>query len=148
MKSAFISIERFGKDQIEFKPRHSFSEHDVSELLDDAAKDPFLGDFIYKKNLNDIVLFTYDGELAGFAIPRKDSDGHYRTGPIFVRHGYRKKGIAKKFAAQYFLDKRGRAWIEETNVSSQRLYLSIGFKKTTRRTTDGDGVQLYEYLKD
>lgn len=145
---SFIRTDRLGKDTIEFGQQSKFPSSEVEAVLDEAAKDPYLGDFIYKKKLSDMVVFSFDGEVAGFAIPRKDSDGHFRTGPIFVKQGFRRKGIAKQFAKDYFEGKKGRAWIEESNLSSQHLYTSIGFQKTKKSMKDDDGVILFEYLKE
>lgn len=127
--------------------RHGFGEKDLKKILDAAASDPFLGSFIYSKKLKDMVLFVYNGKLVGFAIPRKDSDGHYRTGPIFVDGQYRGKGIAKEFISQYFQGKKGRAWIEKTNKASQATFTSAGFKNTNKVHVDSDGTVLYEYIK-
>lgn len=119
---------------------------EVQRLIDASVHDRFLGDIAKHKNLSGLVVFCYNGELAGFAIPRRDSDGYYRTGPIFTLPAYRRKGIAGAFVKQFFADKKGRAYIEDDNHPSQALYKSAGFAKTGKKIADGE-VALYEYLK-
>lgn len=125
--------------------KHAIQKSEIDSILLKASKDPYLGDFIYKKKLDNIVLFVLDQKVVGFAIPRKDSDGHYRTGPIYVDSAARGKGVAKEFVKQYFENRKGRAWIEKTNTPSQKTFESAGFKRTHRVHVDGD--VLYEYLK-
>ncbi|BDD79782.1 hypothetical protein [Burkholderia phage FLC9] len=118
-------------------------------LIHEAAKDPFLGDFVLKKKPAEFRWFLigeHNDTLAGFAIPRRDSDGYYRTGAIYVKPEYRKQGIAAAFVKQYFQGKKGRAYIEDANAASIALFTSIGFKKTGKTVKDGNEV-LHEYLK-
>lgn len=125
---------------------------EYTALIEEAAKDPFLGEFVLKKHPADFKWFIRkdpDGKwdkLVGFAIPRRDSDGYYRTGAIYVKPEYRKEGIASAFVKEYFEGKKGRAFIEDRNVASIALFTSIGFKKTGKTVRDGDEV-LHEYLK-
>lgn len=118
------------------------------KIIGNAAEDPFLGGFVKTRPLKDFVGFFYDhNELAGFAIPRKDSDGYYRTGAIYVEPKFRSKGIAKAFVQDYFKDKKGRAFIEPDNTASIALFTSAGFVKTDKKVKH-DGDELYEYLKE
>lgn len=133
---------------LKIKTSSQADERDIEALLKAAAKDKYLGDFIYRKKLKDILVFYFDNIAVGFAIPRRDSDGYYRTGPIFVIEKFRRKGIAKEFITDYFKDRRGRSWIEEDNKPSIQLYKSVGFKATGKTINDDDGVKLFEYLKE
>lgn len=127
-----------------FKPKEITP--DIQRLIDASVRDRFLGDIAKHKDLKSLVVFQYNGVYAGFAIPRRESDGHYRTGPIFTLPAYRRKGVAGAFVKDYFKDKKGRAFIEDDNRPSRALYESAGFVKTGKKISDGD-VALYEYLK-
>lgn len=120
---------------------------EIERLIEASTHDRFLGDIAKHKNPRLLVLFQYEGAPAGFAIPRKDSDGRYRTGPIFVLPHFRRKGIAQAFVKDYFKDKKGRAYIEPDNRPSQALYESAGFAKSGKTLKDGEDTLLHEYLK-
>ena len=126
---------------------HGVPSNEIEAILKKAARDPFLGNFIYGKKLTDMILFISEGILVGFAIPRKDSDGHYRTGPIYVEPSARGKGIAGEFVKSYFEKRKGRSWIEKKNVASQKTFESAGFRRTNKVHVDPDGTVLYEYIK-
>lgn len=119
----------------------------IARLVRDATKDPQLGEFILQKKLSSIRVFYYNDIPVGFAIPRRESDGRYRTGPIYVNPRYRHKGVAKAFVAEYFSGRPGRCYIEPHNIASIRLFTSCGFRRTSKTLVDGDDT-LYEYLKD
>lgn len=119
----------------------------IEQLLQQASKDPFLGEFVLKKKMEDLVPLEYNGTVVGFAIPRKDPDGKWRTGPIYVDPKSRKHGVASKFIQSFFASKSGRSWIDPNNHASKKAFESAGFKKSGKTTKDGDEV-LEEYLKD
>lgn len=119
----------------------------IQALIDASTQDPHLGDIATKKKLKDMVVFYYNDVPAGFAIPRRESDSYYRTGPIFVLPEYRNKGLAKQFVANFFQNKKGRAYIADTNVASQQLFTAAGFTRTDKSVVD-DGEQLYQYIKE
>lgn len=115
-------------------------------LIEESTTDPFLGDIVLTKNLNDAVVFLEGDRPVGFAIPRKESDGAYRTGPIYVTPSHRKRGVAKQWATVFFTDKAGRAWIETNNKPSQALFTALGFTPTGK-TMMHDNVALMQYRK-
>lgn len=117
------------------------------ELLEEAIKDPYLGEFLREKKETPVLIY-FEEKPVGFFLPRKESDGRYRSGAIYVQPKYRKHRLAKKALSAYFEDKKGRAYIEESNAASIRLFESIGFKQTDRTYTDSDKVLLRMYLKD
>jgi hypothetical protein len=119
---------------------------EITALIELSRQDPFLGDIATKKKVTDMVIFYMEGKPCGFAIPRKDTDGRYRTGPIFVISGMRGMGIAGTFVKHYFADRRGRAYINPENTASLKLFGSIGFVPSDKTIRDGDEV-LREYLK-
>jgi len=118
---------------------------DAKELLDEAEGDTFIGSVIKKRKPNSFTGFYCNDILVGFAIPRQEGKG-YRTGPIYVKPAYRKKGIAKAFVSFLFKGKTGNAYIEQNNTASQKLFLSCGFVKQDKFITDGDDI-LYLYKK-
>lgn len=121
------------------------TDYDIMVLVAESARDPYLGDFATTKNITDVVAF-YVGKVAvGFAIPRRDSDGRYRTGPIYISPDQRKKGYAKQYVSLYFKDKPGRAYIDPTNIASQRLFASVGFVKSGK-VIKSDGISLDEWV--
>lgn len=132
---------------ISFRPYETADAARYEKLIEEAAQDQFLGDFVKKHKREDFVGFFSGKNLVGFAIPRKDSDGHYRTGAIFVTADRRRDGIASAFVKQYFEGKKGRAFIEPHNTASIALYTSVGFKKTGKQVKH-DGDELDEYLKE
>lgn len=115
-------------------------------LIDESKKDPFLGDIASTKKTDSFKVFYVGDEAVGFAIPRKDSDGRYRTGAIYVLPQYRNKGYASQFTKSYFKDKKGRAFIEPDNTGSANLFTSTGFKKSGKQLKDTDGVIYNEWL--
>jgi len=119
---------------------------EVEALLAASTKDQFLGDIVRHKKLNGLVVFLYDSEPVGFAIPRSESGGYYRTGPIFVLPQFRGKGISKRFVADFFKNKKGRAYIADSNKASQTVFTNAGFVKT-EKSVDDDGEQLFLYTK-
>ena len=147
MTNVTLKVEDLAnKGLVEIRTNATANKEDIEHLLKAASSDRYLGDFIYQKKLKDIQVFYFNDVAAGFAIPRRDGDGYYRTGPIFVLKEFRQKGIAKSFISEYFKNKKGRAWIEESNEPSMRLYQSMGFKKSGKVIMD-DNERLFEYLK-
>lgn len=126
---------------------HSDAPHEQDQLVEEAVQSTFLGTFVRNKNRKDFVWFLHGEKIVGFAIPRKDSDGRYRTGAIFVTAAFRKKGVAGAFVKGYFSSKKGRAFIEPDNTASIALYVSVGFRKSGKAIRDEE-ITLDEYLKD
>lgn len=108
---------------------HKEKEHRIAELMKMAAKDKFLGDIVYDQPSSRLRLIQHEGEIVGMCWPRRESDGRYRTGPIFVDPHYRGKGIGTRFLQEFFATKKGRAYIERDNHASIAMYKKAGFKK-------------------
>lgn len=123
----------------------STTTYDLILLVADSTKDPFLGDIASTKRITDVVGFYVDGKAVGFAIPRRDSDGRYRTGAIYITPNERKKGYAKQYLILYFQNKAGRAYIEPSNTASQSLFASVGFTKSGK-TLKADNDLFEEWL--
>jgi GNAT superfamily N-acetyltransferase len=139
------ALEAQKEPVIKFEKARSITP-EIQKLLDHSTKDKFLGDIVNHKKLTNLVVFYYNDKLVGFAIPRRESDGYHRTGPIYVEPAYRGKGIAKQFVKEHFADKKGRSYIDDRNAASQAVYKHAGFKKTNKSMFDG-GERLYEYTK-
>lgn len=115
-------------------------------LVKMAVLDPALGPIVERRAIDLAVAFYIEETMVGFAIPRKDVGGFYRTGPIYVLPEHRQKGVAKAFVLEYFKLRKGRAYIEVTNVASQALFKSCGFVKSGRKTKPKDEL-FEEWLK-
>lgn len=109
-------------------------------LIEAAVLDPDLGPIVRRRLVVTATAFYVGNEMVGFAIPRKDADGIYRTGPIYVLPKHRKKGYAKAFVKEYFKGRKGRAYIDVNNMASQSLFRSCGFRKSGRKTIPSNEV--------
>lgn len=116
-------------------------------LIRKSTHDPFLGDIALQKNPKDIVAIHHGLTIVGFAIPRKDGDGYWRTGPIFIDPLYRNKGYGGEWVKEFFKGRKGRAYINPTNTPSKALFMSAGFKETSKSIMDG-GEKLIQFLKE
>ena len=110
----------------------SFGEYDLSkmrELLLHADSDPLLTGYVYPDDVTKVRLPIYEGEnLRGFATPRQDKDGVWRMGAIYVLPEHRGRGLAGKAISSFMNERRGRAFIEDDNIASQRAHEAAGFK--------------------
>ncbi|MNR31799.1 hypothetical protein D3C85_1493350 [compost metagenome] len=135
-------LERVSTEEADFPVFNKAKVGDVAvqRLVDESVNDPFLGDIAKTKRFTDIVVFYQGGQPVGFAIPRRDSDGRYRTGAIYITKSERGKGYAGLYLKHYFVGKKGRAYIDPYNTASQRLFGSAGFVKSGKRLTMGADV--------
>ena len=123
--------------------------HDDPRLVDirnSAAIDPNLGDII-KERIGKHIVVMHNSKPVAFAIPRYDRDSRLRSGPIYTHTDYRGLGIGKHILNHIFLNKKGRSWIDSENISSQKIFSSVGFLPSGRTITY-DGDTLHEWLKD
>lgn len=120
----------------------------IVKLIDESEGDRFLGDVVRGRKTKTVTGFFKGTEVVGFAVPRKDGDGRYRTGAIFVTQRFQHQGIAGAFVAQYFADKPGRAMIEPDNIKSQKLFESAGFKRSGKTIREDDGSSYEVWLKN
>ncbi len=111
-----------------------FGEYDLSEMkkiLLKADLDEMLSGFV---NPNDLAIVRLpilkDKKLVGFSTPRQDHDGVWRMGALYVLPEYRGQGLARDAILKFMLGKKGRAFIEYANISSQKAYSAAGFKMT------------------
>lgn len=120
---------------------------EMTVLIRKSTHDPYLGGIALQKDPKDIVPILHRGSVVGFAIPRLERDGRWRTGPIFIDPVFRGLGYGGRWINEFFVNKKGRAWINPTNLPSIKSFIRAGFRQTTKSVKDGDGV-LIEYLKD
>ena len=116
----------------------------LNKLVHSSTEDKYLGDIALSKKREDTLPLYHEGEMVGFAIPRKDWDGRWRTGPIFIRDEHRGKGIASGFIKDFFMNRPGRSYINADNLSSLRAFSKAGFAPTGK-TLVHDGEKLDEY---
>lgn len=120
---------------------------DVKRLVELAVKDPELGPIVKYRLKTKALLLYADNKVVGLSIPRKDTDGRYRAGPIYVLPEERQKGFGKAFIRSYFMGRKGRAFISVTNLASQALFKSCGFYKSGKKTKPKDEL-FEEWLYD
>lgn len=116
------------------------------ELLVLAENDPRLSGVVLSRKGQQKSI-TLNGVVIGFLTPRKQADGHWRTGAIYIVPEYRSKGYASRIITIFFSDKeKGYALIEEDNCPSQRAFSNAGFKQDGVFTDKTDGV-VYQVWK-
>lgn len=128
-----------------FEYHKEVSDKKIKELIALASKDQYLGDIVLRQPDSRRRILYYDSVAVGLCWPRRESDGRYRTGPIFVSPAFRNKGVASSFIVDFFSKKKGRAYIEDSNHPSIAAYKKAGFKKTGKVLRYED-VTLFEYL--
>lgn len=101
----------------------------VAELMKMARHDRWLGTIVDDQPMSRLRLIHHEGEVVGMCWPRRESDGRWRTGPIFVDPKYRSKGIGTAFLKEFFATRKGRAYIEPDNYASINAYKKAGFSK-------------------
>ena len=109
----------------------SIHKLEMLPLLQMADADPNLSGYVYPENfeINRFPIRNVAGEMAGFFTPRLDKDGVWRMGALFVRPEDRAKGLARESISAFMRSRKGRAFIEHENISSQKAYLAAGFTK-------------------
>ena len=115
----------------------------LKAIVEDAVKDPELGPIVKRRLITTALCLVDDDAIIGFAIPRKDKDGRHRSGPIYIRPEYRRRGLATVLLRQIFHGVKARAVIAETNIASQRTFEGLGFKRTGTGIYP-DGKERYE----
>jgi RimJ/RimL family protein N-acetyltransferase len=110
-------------------PFGQFDMLKMRELLLTAEADPLLAGYVYPDDETKARLPIYNGEkLIGFATPRQDKDEVWRMGAIYILPEHRGHGLGRNAIASFMKGRRGRAFIEDDNIASQRAYEAAGFK--------------------
>ena len=134
MESEIITYEKYTHDTPALK-----------KMLADASHDQFLGDIVYARKTDQMILIMDGSELIGFAMPRLES-GFYRVGPIYVDPTQRGKGVATTFIKSFFASRNGRAYIDPANTPSRKSFKAAGFIQTGKVYRKGD-EQYLQYEK-
>ena len=93
-------------------------------VLEVARKDTYLEGYVNKQRSRPILL---GDEVIGFIAPRKSSDGVWRLKSIFVLPDFRGQGVARQVIKDFFKSRPGRAFINNSNISSQKAFKAAGF---------------------
>lgn len=107
-------------------------DKEVRDLIKKASSERYLGKMVLDEPDSRLKVMYYQDKPVGVCWPNRDSDGRYRTGPIFVLPEYRGKGVASDFIIEYFKDRKGRAYIEPSNTASINTFKKAGFKKVEK----------------
>lgn len=140
-KNKALRFESMNPDDPQVAKLIEESDHD--KWLEGAAKEKLEP----KWDRTHYTTFWLDGQPVGFSMPRQESNGRWRTGPIFVAPLYRGKGIAGSFIKAFFVGKKGLAYIEPMNVASISTFKAAGFVKTPK-VLNALGFIFHQYHKD
>jgi L-amino acid N-acyltransferase YncA len=134
LESEIITYEKYTHDTPALK-----------KMLADASHDQYLGDIVYQRKTDQMILIMDGTKLIGFAMPRLEH-GFYRVGPIYVDSSQRGKGVATTFIKSFFESRNGRAYIDPTNIPSRKSFSAAGFVQTGKVYRKGD-EQYLQYEK-
>jgi len=98
------------------------------EMLAGANEDPKLTGFVYPEEDRQRAGIYFNDELVGFMTPRKEPDGGWRVGAIYIDPNNRNKGIGAKAIANFFEERRASPVpIGVDNINSQKAFANAGF---------------------
>lgn len=108
-----------------------YGTYDIEQmkiLLLETDKSEELAGFVYPNDDSRLRLPIFKNEkLVGFATPREDKDGVWRMGAIYITPDFRGQGLAAATIRSFMQSRKGRAFIENENIASQRAYKAAGF---------------------
>lgn len=108
-----------------------YSEILPDDIYNEIKEDRHIGKLLNKRGR--YYLIYKENSIVGFIQKRKpDMNKIHRVGTIYIIQKYRNQGIAKSILKDFFFNKHGLAQIEDSNIISQKLFSSIGFKKTNK----------------
>lgn len=124
----------------------SIDKLEILPLLKMADADPDLTGFVDPDNFRKVRIPIRDSteHIVGFATPRQDKDDVWRMGAIYVKPEYRGKGLARTAIQSFMYKRKGRAFIENENIASQKAYEAAGFSKK-RPDDKGEGYWWENY---
>ncbi len=124
---------------IEWDQLNSRERSQWTTIFNEAKNCEFIGGewfesaFLDPSSLNaKPVCIFLKSQIVGFFTPRLDptasGKSYWRSGVVFILPAFRGRGIMRCVLYSFFCDHYPAcAWIEETNESSKKLYLSLGF---------------------
>ena len=117
------------------------------QMLIEAENDPRLKGVVLSR-IGQQVSISVGESVVGFLTPRKERDGSWRTGAIYIDKEHRSHGYGSKAITIFFSDKeKGFALIEPDNYSSQRAFEKAGFKRTGTFLDKSDNVNYQIWKK-
>lgn len=125
-----------------------FGKMDIpDQMLLDTENDPMLGGVVLSRKGRQVSI-SDEGKLIGFLTPRKERDGSWRTGAIYIDKKYRSMGYGSSAIYAFFSDKeKGYALIEPDNYASQKAFEKAGFKQTGSFLDKTDNVNYQIWKK-
>ena len=118
----------------------------IKKLLQEAKKDPYIGDQIQHHELKNLVVIYHEEKAVGFAFPYQQKD-YWKTGPLYVKLSHRGEGIGSSFLLSFYKGKKGKVYIDDDNTASQRTHEKAGFTKTEAKFSDDAGPK-HLYVKE
>lgn len=94
------------------------------ELVREAMQEPALKGRVFMCSSHREPLL-FEGQVVGFVSPHQTKDG-WRHGPIFVREGYRGRGLVEAYYKAH-PERLCVAFVADGNASSRRMHLRAGF---------------------
>lgn len=105
---------------------------DLVSVFAVAFEDQSFRDIVLTKNPENVVgLYSDSGSVVGFAMPRIDSGGQQRSGPLFVLPEHRNQGIATRFLTRLFAK-------EAVLTQQENVLMNAGRITNGRRLIDND----------
>jgi RimJ/RimL family protein N-acetyltransferase len=122
-------------------------ERQYDALLHESKDETFFyGDKLDPKRSRQVIL-NEDGNVVGaFEFKRMYYDGRYywRTNRPYTLKAYRGQGIMGQVLKEWYAQRRPSiAWIDEENLSSIRLFASIGFVQERAAEMHGKSGHFY-----
>lgn len=119
----------------------------LKKLIHEAENDRELKGIELELKDGKYVGIYHEGELVGFATPRREGQVWWRTGAIYITPSKRRRGLASAWVKAFFENKKGVAYIRDGNIASEKTYLAAGFHRTDKSLTEDDGVY-HQYKKE
>jgi GNAT superfamily N-acetyltransferase len=115
-------------------------------LLESQSEVFFYGDKLDPKRTRQVILNEMGNVVGAFEFKRMFYDGKYywRTNRPYVLKNYRGLGIMGQVLREWYAVRRPSiAWIDDENLSSIRLFASIGFMEERAAEMHGKPGHFY-----
>jgi hypothetical protein len=118
----------------------NFRDPETAALIKQSMDEGALAGVNPKRDLKFFYGLHWDGEMAGYACPRKDADGRWHCSNVYLKESFRDTDLAGEFFRNFFAGKKGRALVKEGDERAMQAFLSIGFYLTPYKLTTKDSV--------